>query len=317
LEKWLERYAKPNVAPKTFERYAEIVNAHLTPALGDIVLGKLQPLHIQEYYSQALESGRRNGQGGLAAQTVLHHHRVLREALRQAMRWQMISRNAADAAQPPHPVRPEFRVLDERQTATLLAATRNTTLYIPVLLAVTTGMRRGELLALRWCNIDLSAGTASVQGSLEETKEGLRFKRPKTQKGSRVVVLPSMTIEALRRHKARQAKEKLLLGAAYHDDDLVCAAADGNPIRPSAVSESFARLVRKPGAVRVRFHDLRHTHATHLLRQGVHPKIVSERLGHSTIAITLDVYSHVLPGMQKEAAQLIDASLRTALRSRR
>lgn len=312
LERWLQDYARSSVAPKTFERYAEIVRLHLIPALGAIPLAKLQPLHIQGCYSDALRAGRRDGKGGLSAQTVLHHHRVLREALQQAVRWQLLARNPADAVEPPRPQPKEMCALDEQQAARLLDAAKGSRLYAPVVLAVTTGMRRGEILALRWQDVDLQAGTLSVRQSLEQTRDGLTFKQPKTQKGRRVVALPPLAVEALRRHKAEQAKERLLLGPGYQDNGLVCAQPDGQPWRPDALTNAFAYLVRKAGVPPVRFHDLRHSHATLLLRQGVHPKVVSERLGHATVGITLDTYSHVLPGMQEEAARKLDVALRAA-----
>jgi integrase len=206
-----------------------------------------------------------------------------------------------------------MRALDEHATAKLLGAAEDTRLALPVMLAVTTGLRRGEILGLRWRDVDLQGGTLAVRPSLEQTRDGLAFKQPKTSKGRRVVALPSLALDALHQHKARQAAVKLALGPAYDDHDLVCAREDGRPWPPDGFSTAFVNLVRKAGIPPTRFHDLRHTHATQLLRQGVHPKIVSERLGHATVGITLDVYSHVLPGMQEEAAARTDAALRAAL----
>jgi len=283
------------------------------PALGHHPLSKLQPLHIARSYSEALASGRKDGNGGLSARSVLHHHRVLRSALHQAVKWLLLPRNPADAVEPPRPQHREMRALDEAATAKLLRAALKTRLSLPVLLAVTTGLRRGEILALRWQDIDFQNNSLAVRQSLEQTRAGLTFKQPKTLKGRRVVALPSLAVDALKQHKVRQATTKLGLGAAYQDHDLVCARDDGTPWPPDAFSTAFVGLVRKAAVPTVRFHDLRHTHATQLLRQGVHPKIVSERLGHATVGITLDVYSHVMPGMQEEAAARTDAALRAAL----
>ena len=158
LERWLDDYAANNVARKTLERYTEIIRDHLKPAIGHVMLPKLQPLHIQSYYSKALSEGRKDGKGGLSAQTVLHHHRVLRGALKQAMRWQMLARNPADAVEPPRPERQQMKALDEAETVYLLEAAKNSRLYRPIFLAVTTGMRRGEILAVRWSAIDLDKG---------------------------------------------------------------------------------------------------------------------------------------------------------------
>jgi integrase len=313
LERWLRDYATTNVSAKTSERYTEIVRIHLVPALGPYVLAKLQPLHIQEYYSEALQKGRKDGKGGLSAHTVLHHHRVLREALQHALKWQLLARNPADAVDPPRHNRHEMKCLDEASTARLLEAAEGTAFYLPILLAVTTGMRRGEILGVRWQDVDLDAATLSVRHSLEQTKLGVAFKQPKTQKGRRVVALPNMTVEALRRHRVEQVKYKLLLGPDYKDHDLICAKTDGSPWPPDSFTSSFSDFVRKTSVPVVRFHDLRHTHATQLLRQKIHPKVVSERLGHSTVGITLDIYSHVLPDMQEEAARSTDTILRIAI----
>jgi len=312
LDRWLRDYARHNVAAKTYERYAEIVHNHLAPALGGWPLAKLQPLHLQAYYSAALQNGRRDGSGGLAPRTVLHHHRILRQALQQAIRWQLLARNVADAVEPPRPVRREMTALDEADTARLLSAVQACWLWMPVLLAVTTGMRRGEILAVRWSDVDLKARTLAVNQAVEQTRAVLSIKAPKTPKSRRLIHLPPLTVEALVRHRAAQAEQRLRLGAAWQDEDLVVAGPDGRVVIPDHLTKFFGRRVRALG-MRLRFHDLRHTHATQLLRQGVHPKIVSERLGHSTVAITLDTYSHVLPGMGEDAARLIDASLRTAL----
>jgi integrase len=313
LDRWLADYARIKVSAKTFERYTEIVRLHLKPALVHHPLAKLQPLHIQAYYATALQSGRKDGKGGLSAQTVLHHHRVLREALQQAVRWLLLARNPADAVEPPRPANRQIRVLDETETARLLRAVADTKYYVPSLLAVSTGMRRGEILALRWDEIDLDAGTLAVRQTLEQTRAGLAFKQPKTQKSRRLVALPPLTVDALRRHRVEQTEHRLALGPMYNDQGLVFPQRDGALWNPNTFSACFIPLADRAGLGGLRFHDLRHSHATQLLRQGVHPKIVSERLGHSTIGITLDVYSHVVPGMQEEAARKTDAALRAAL----
>jgi integrase len=319
LKRWLADYAKAHVSAKTFERYSEIVNCHLSPALGAHELSALRPLHIQGCYSKALESGRRRHSvalgAGLSARTVLHHHRILHEALHQAVRWQLLARNPADSVEPPRPVRQEMRALDEAQIGALLEAARpHPMLRFAILLAVATGLRRGEILALRWRDLDLEAATLSVRQSLEETKGALAFKEPKTDKARRAVALPKLAIEALRQRRADLARTRLMLGPGYHDNDLVCCRLDGRPLHPRSITDAFIDLIRTSSNLPcVRFHDLRHSHATMLLRKGVHPKVVSERLGHSTVGITLDIYSHVLPGMQEEAARKVDDALRAAI----
>jgi len=313
LERWLEDSARLRVQPKTYERYSEIVRQHLIPALGHHRLDKLRPMHIASYYSDALASGRKDGKGGLSARTVLHHHRVLHTALRQAVRWQCVARNVADAVEPPRPARSQPRVLDEAGTAQLVQAASGTPYAMPVMLALATGLRRGELLALRWENVDFEAGTLRVVETLEQTKQGVRPKEPKTGKSRRTVAIGPTVIEELRRHRAEQIAARLRLGPAFNDHALAFPKEDGNFWPPDSFTIAFRAFARSVGFERLSFHSLRHTHATHLLRHNTHPKIVSERLGHSTIGITLDTYSHVVPGMQDEAARKADETLRAAL----
>ncbi len=314
LEYWLQHYAQPSVAVKTLEGYTEYVRLHLIPSLGRHKLARLQPAHIQAYYSDALSHGRRKGEGGLSARTVLHHHRVLRQALEQAVRWQFLGRNPANSVVPPRPRAIEQRVLDVNAIAALLSAARPTRLFVPIIMAVTTGMRRGEILGLRWQDVDLAHGTLSVRQTLVQTRTALIVKEPKSRQSRRVVVLPSILVEALADHRIEQGRLMARLGEVQSDGTLVVAEDNGDPRSPRALSAAFASLLQREGLPLVRFHDLRHTHATLLLGQGVHPKVVSERLGHSTVDLTLNTYSHVLPTLQDAAAREVDAALREALR---
>ncbi len=309
LQQWLDT-VKPSVRPKTFERYADIVHHHLVPALGTHVLSKLQPVHISTAWSKALESGRRDGKGGLSAQSVKHHHRILSQALKQAVRWQMIARNPAKDVEPPRPVRKEMRILTPKETGVLLDAIGGTKLYMPVLLAVTTGMRRGEILGLRWRDVDLDGASISVTQTLEQTAKGVQFQPPKTARSRRTISLPAVAVDALRRHRREQAELRLAQGMGRDDEGLVICRYDGAPVQPRSLTREFARRIAGIDVPTVRFHDLRHTHISHLLLEGVHPKVASERAGHASVSITLDTYSHVLPGMQEEAANRIDAILR-------
>jgi integrase len=318
LEQWLTDYAKVNVGAKTYERYESIVKQHLIPSLGPILLTKLQPLHVQGCYSKALVSGRKDGrEGGLSAQTVLHHHRLLREALKQAVLWQLVGRNVADAVEPPRPEFHEINALDEARTMWLLEAAEGTRLHTAILLAISTAMRRGEILAVRWDDIDLAAGLLRVRRSLEQTKAGVSFKEPKSRRGRRPITLPSLAIEMLKVHREAQREIKTALGTDYQDNGLVCCREDGSIWPPSAFTSAYRDLLRRRKIENIRFHDLRHSHASQLLRSGVSPKVISERLGHAKVGFTLDVYSHLLPGMQEEAALKIDAGLRAALAKQR
>ena len=330
LEHWLANYAKPNVGERTYERYEAIVRQHLIPALGRHKLSKLRPMHISAYYADALIDGRvrlkrkeervhskvqdvpQDLKKGLSAQTVTHHHRVLREALKQAVRWQMLAVNPADAVKPPRAEHKEIQALDEKGAAELLRSLEGTRFHLPALLAVGTGMRRGELLGLRWQDVDLKAGKLAVRQNLQQTSNGLLFKSPKTGKAERSISLMTSTVTALRKEKKRQAALRLQKGPAYRGKDLVLCEDDGGPWTPNRFSAHWHKAVTGRGQ-KVRFHDLRHTHATLLLRQGIHPKVVSERLGHSTINITLDTYSHVMPDMQDEAAEKLDGVLKAAM----
>jgi integrase len=312
LERWLSDYSKPKNSGKTHERYQEIVTRHLTPALGATPLDKLHPLQIQRYYSHALESGRLNGAGGLAALTVVHHHRILHKALGQAVRWRLLPHNPCAAVEPPRPKHREKGVLDDDQIALLLRTARQGDYYIPILLAVSTGMRRGEVCALRWQDIDLDAGKLTVSQSLEQTIGKVTFKAPKTARGRRVIDLPSWVVKELLRHKGEQAQRRLFVGPAYQDNGLIVARPDGSPMLPHGLTAAFRKLARGLG-LSISLHDLRHTHASQLMREGVHIKVVSERLGHSKVGFTLDTYSHLLPTQQEDAARRIDAVLRRAM----
>jgi integrase len=314
LETWLGA-TRQEVAPRTAERYAEIVDGFLVSAIGNLQLSKLAPVHIQDAYNVWATGGRRDGKvGGLSPRTRRHIHRILSAALTRAVEQQLIARNPADALKKrlPKVERREMATLTAEQSQRLLAALRHTRVYWPVLIGLATGMRRGEILALRWRNVGSNSGIVRVVESLEQTKGGLRFKAPKTDR-LRAVTLPRFAVEELARLKREQAEELLALGVRQTGDTLVCARADGEPMQPRSLTHEFTRMIgRMKDIPRVRFHDLRHTHATQLLLAGVHPKVAQERLGHSTITVTLDLYSHVTATMQEDAAAKIDAAFRRA-----
>jgi integrase len=238
---------------------------------------------------------------------------VLSSALARAVEQQTIARNPADAFKKrlPKIERKEMVTVTPEQATALLTRIAHTRVYWPVLMALSTGMRRGEILALRWKNVDLDRGMVRVVESLEETKsKGLRAKAPKTEK-ARAVALPRFAVDELRRLKVKQAEDLLKLGMRLTGDTLVCARADGDPLRPRSLTHEFTRLMRRMKDLpAVRFHDLRHSHATALLLAGVHPKVAQERLGHSTITTTLDLYSHVSETMQQDAANKLDEAFR-------
>jgi len=315
LEQWLRDYAATNTAPRTFERYAEIVRMHLIPNLGHITLTQFKPEHLQSYYAQALTSGRLKGNGGLSAQTVRHHHRVLSEALNHAVKWGLVTRNIANAVDPPKPVRKEMATIQAEDVNRLLEEARkfenasSIPYYTLFYTALHTGMRRGELLALRWIDVELELMTISVNRSLQVLKDGTKIIRePKTPKARRLIAMtPSLALQ-LRDHKDYQSALRLLNNKPVQQDDLIFSDLEGQPINPNTVTPAFSKIAKRVG-IKLRLHDLRHTHATLMLKSGVHPKIVSERLGHSTVAFTLDTYSHVVPGLQEAAAKAFDEVL--------
>lgn len=313
LDEWLD-FIKPSVAPKTFERYGEICRKNLAPLLSDVTLAKLKTDRIDAAFSKALQEGRRDGKGGLSPRTVHHMRRVLIKALNQAVTWDRLAKNPAQASTPPKVERKSMLAYDAMQTAELMEAMRHTRMYIPVVLAVMCGLRRGEILALRWRNVELGDNRRqlSVVSSAEQTKDGIRYKEPKAGR-ARTVALSKTVVSELKAHRVQQAEEQLRLGIRPDDDSFVVAQIDGKPIQPRSLTHEWMRLIQKTTLPRIRFHDLRHTHASQLLSAGVHPKIASERLGHSNIGITLDLYSHVMPGMQADAAEQVDAVLQAAI----
>ena len=315
LDRWLE-HIKSQVSPRTHERYDEIVRKNLNPLLGAVVLTKLRPMQISAAYAKALSGGRRDGKGGLSPSTVRYLHVILKAAMGQAVRWQMLARNPVDAVDPPKIERSAMSTYDLAQTAELIDATRGTRMTITVMLAVLCGLRRGEIAALRWRNINLGAAQLAVTESAEQTRAGVRYKQPKSGRG-RTVALSARVVNELRSHRVQQAEELLKLGVPLGEDTFVVAQADGCPLQPRSITRQWLSLLSKNKALpRIRFHDLRHAHATHMLSSGVHPKIASERLGHSKVGITMDLYSHVMPGMQEDAAARVDRALEDVINKR-
>jgi integrase len=307
LAQFLEDRWLPHVAtrtrPRTHGRYAEILRRHVIPRIGSVTLAKLRPSHVQSVLDGMLGDG-------LAPRTVLHGYRVLSEALAEGVEWQVLALNVAKAIKPPRPDRPKLFIPDAEGVSALLVAAEGTRYHAALVLAATTGMRRGEVLGLRWSNVDLEGGVLRVNDSLQRHGTALEFVEPKTDKSRREVTLPPMAVVTLRRHRKDQSERRLLAGEGWHDDDLVFDRGDGRPVEPGELSSALKKVAMKAGLPgRLRLHDLRHAFATMALNGNVHPKFVSEALGHSNIAITLDTYSHVLKGMGDAAAQAIQAAL--------
>lgn len=287
-----------------------LVEKQVIPRLGGIPLQKLTPGHLNAAYADMLASGRRDGRGGLSPRTVRYAHTVMRKALADAVKWSRLARNAADSADPPSAKAAKAKAMETWSADELrafLASVRSDPLHSAFFLSATTGMRRGEVLGLRWRDLDLGAGRLAITQTLIAPDYKLQFSEPKTDKGRRAVDLDPATVEVLRTHKKRQLEERLAFGPGYAENDLVFRRADGSPVHPYQFSQAFGRRTKDAGLPKIRLHDLRHTYATLALRAGEHPKVVSDRLGHSSIAITMDTYSHAVPGMQRESAARVAA----------
>ena len=306
LSSWIDGYVTTNCGIRTIQSYESEVRRHLIPAIGAIPLTQLQPQHLQNYYACALSRGRVDGRGGLSARTVQYHHRILSEALSHAVKMGLLVRNAADAVDPPRLEHRNMATLALEDVPEFLEAAHEPPYYVPFYTALYTGMRLGELLGLRWCDVDLHMACLSVTQALYKRSGVCKMVQPKSSHSRRRIALSPSLVLLLSDHKAEQQVQRIILGTALSDSDLVFCHPDGRPLDPGVVSHTFAKVLKKAGLPHIRFHDLRHTHATLLLKAGIHPKIVSERLGHANIGITLDTYSHVLPGLQERAAERFD-----------
>lgn len=311
LDKWLTGYKKGQLKPSTYESYEMLINVHIKPVLGKVPLAKLQAHMLQTFYNDKLAAGRANGKGGLSTRMVRYLHAVIRQALEQAVKEGLLTRNVADATSPPVIKNKQFRPLTEEELLKFFDAVKYDQLFAAYVLAATTGLRRGELLGLCWDCVDLEQGIITVKRQLLVLKDGLTLEETtKSKSGKRSIVLTDDAIRELKAHRKRQLQEKLLLGEAYQDNGLVFCRKDGTPLDPREFTKRFQRYLEKAGLPKVRLHDLRHTHASLLLARGVHPKVVQERLGHSSITITLDLYSHLAPGLQEAAAATLNGLLR-------
>lgn len=291
---------RPTVRHTTYFNYVTHVDCHFVPWLGEYVLAALDGRTINRFYSTLLTEGRRDGRGGLAASTVRRVHAALHKALKDAVRWGYLDSNPVDAADPPTARAEgprEMSTWTPAQLRRFLDFIRGDRFYPLLFVLATTGMRRGEALGLRWCDVDLEAGHLAVRQNIVMAGHQMHVSSPKTSRGRRLVAVDRRTSEVLQAHRARVSSTA--------PSDLVFGCCFMGAISPSTVTKRFGKLAEEAGLPRIRLHDLRHTHATLTLQAGVHPKIVSERLGHSTVSLTLDVYSHAVPHMQRDAAHEI------------
>lgn len=318
LDTWLREYKGGSVRPLTLDNYERYIRCHLAPALGHIPLKDLRPEHVQRLYNEKRDAGLFPG-------SIRVMHLVLHGALKQAMKNQLVVRNVTEATVLPSPKKAAIHPLSLDQVGQLLATITEDRLFAAVLLGLGTGLRRGEILAVRWQDVDLQAAVLHVRQALERVKNHsptadgkktrLIFQDPKTQESRRSIPIPEDIVEELKRHKARQAEEKVLWGEAYEDCGLVFCRPQGTPLEPADFYKHFVRLVKQAGLPPVRFHDARHTFATVMLELGESPKTVQTMLGHPKIATTLDIYSHVSLDLEKRAAARLNGAFREVSRS--
>ena len=312
LERWSENYAALHTSPRTASSYQAELRRHIIPGIGDIPLTELRPHHIEQYYVQAVKSGRKDGTGGLAPKTVLYHHRIISEALEHAVRQGELVRNCAKLVDPPRPKRAKVNTLTRDDSIRFLEAARESQYFYLFAIALGTGARLGELLALIWRNVDMERGNITIDATLY--REGSEWYRKQPKSGrSRNVPLPPSFMPYLRDYRTTIESERASIGLALSQDDFVFHTAQGKPLDRHSVSRGFARVLNLSGLPHIRFHDLRHTHASLMLQDGNSAKVVSERLGHASAAFTLDTYGHVMPGIQEDAAARFGALFGNAL----
>lgn len=308
LGRWLPAM-EASLRPSTFDSYGRVLKMHVIPTLGHLALQDLSADHLDQLYRRLLTKGRQDGKpGGLSAKSVRYIHNTMHKALKDAERKRLVSHNVASSADPPKlgPVgERQMRTWSAAELRTFLDAMGGHHLWAAYYLAATTGMRRGEVLGVRWQDIDFNTKWLAVRQTVILVNYQVLIGQPKTAKGRRVIALDDGTLAALRLHQQRQQAEAALVGSGYRSLDLVFAKPDGQPLNPDYFSQVFDRSVIKYALPKIRLHDLRHTHATLGLAAGVPPKIMSDRLGHATVAFTLDIYTHAVPGMDAEAAQQV------------
>ncbi|MEZ5318423.1 MAG: site-specific integrase [Vicinamibacterales bacterium] len=302
LESWLEESVKPKVRVRTYASYEQVVRLHIRPRLGHIPLSRLAPQHVQAWMNELVA-------GGLSARTCLYARAVLRASLSTALRWGLVSRNVATLVDAPRAIRQEIAPLDPDQARSLLASLQGHRLQALFTVAVALGLRQGEALGLRWDSVDFDGRALHVRAALQRTKRQWQLVEPKSARSRRSIPMPDVVVEALRAHRTRQFRERLLAGEKWRDTGLVFVTRTGTPLESRNVTRTFQNLLKRAGLPRIRFHDLRHTAATLLLAQGVDPRTIMETLGHSQISLTLNTYSHVLPVLKRDAADRMNELL--------
>ena len=312
---WLENIAPTDRCAATVERYRSLIRAHIIPGLGEIALQSLDGPTLDRFYARCRTKGRRDGKG-LSPMTVRHVNALLSQVLKSAVLANLIASSPIAKAQtkPKKPKRSKIEVLDESELVALLDHLRGHWLYMPVLIAAYTGLRRGEVLGLRWRDIDLAKGTLQVSQAVEVIGGELHITTPKTERSHRTITLPAALVPELVQHRKAQSEQRMKLGLGKDQADLVFTTGEGRMITPAVLSITFTNAVAAVGIKPITFHGLRHGHITYLLRSGVPVHIVSARAGHARASITLDTYSHLMTGDDAAAAMQADEMLRRALK---
>ncbi len=306
LKEWMEVYVEPNMSLTTLVGYKANVEGHIIPSLGHIPIQMLNASDIQKFYNRLSQEENKRTKRPLTARTIQHIHVNLKSALKQAVRLSIIDKNPADAVTIQRPKEYKAQVYDETEVKILLSYVKNTKMEIPVILGVGLGLRRGEILGLKWSSIDFDTKKLEVETSLAYVNGEFHLKAPKSDAGVRTLIMPDSLIEVLKLHRKEQKVNMLALGAGYEKNDLVCCSNDGKYIIPGTFSHQFTEFLKASNLKEIRFHDLRHTHASLLLKYGVSAKVASRRLGHSTIGITMDLYSHIYNEVEVEATNKIE-----------
>lgn len=303
LKRWLETTLKPNAKPRSFESFETIVNLHIVPTIGRVRLDRVAPQHVAGMLDKLRKAD-------FSPQTIVNVRTVLRAALNQALKWGLVARNAAALVDPPRIPRPKIHTLSSEDARRFLEMAKGGRFEAVYVIALNLGMRRGEILGLRWCDVDSEQRLLRLNQALQRLKGGLQITELKTERSRRVIAMPDSVVRALRGRRARQAQERLASGLRWQDTELVFTMANGAPIEPITLHRDFKRLLstaKLPTAMR--FHDLRHSAASLLLAEGVHLRVIMELLGHSSISLTANTYSHVMPAAMREVADKMQTLL--------